>query len=114
MSLDYAADHLTAALRTLATSERPLPERLQEAWDAHVQMLWMQPCLTTDLLREFRDIWGRYTAPSDDRRSTKLRDLTHDELRNAVDDLMALWSRVTVEAARPAGERKLATLTDLA
>ncbi len=28
MSLDYAADHLTGAVRSLATSEDPLAERL--------------------------------------------------------------------------------------
>ena len=70
MSLDYAADHLTAAVRSLATSERLLAERLQIAWDDHVQMVWMKPCLTRDLLREFRDLWRRHTALTDDRQST--------------------------------------------
>jgi hypothetical protein len=46
MSLDYAADHLTAAVRSLARSEYPLAERLQTVWDEHVQMVWMKPCLT--------------------------------------------------------------------
>ena len=76
MSLGYATEHLTAAVCSLAVSEDPLAERLQVAWDQHVQMVWMKPCLTHDLLREFRDLWQRYTAPSDDRRSTKLRALT--------------------------------------
>ena len=79
MSLRYASDHLTAAVRSLATSEGRLDERLQTAWDEHVQMVWMKPCLTRDLLREFRDLWQRYTAPSDDRQSTKLLELTDDE-----------------------------------
>jgi len=83
MSLDYAADHLTAAVRSLATSEYPLAERLQTVWDEHVQVVWMKPCLTRHLLREFRDMWQRYTAPSDDRRSTKLRGLTREELVGA-------------------------------
>jgi hypothetical protein len=114
MSLDYATDHLTAAVESLATSERPLADRLQTAWDEHVQMLWMKPCLTLDLLREFRDFWHRYTAPSDDRRSTKLRALSPDESEQVVHDLVALWHRAAVAAARAIGGEKLATLADLA
>ena len=41
MSLGYAAEHLSAAVRSLAVSEEPLAERLQVAWDDHVQMVWM-------------------------------------------------------------------------
>ena len=33
MSLEYARDHLTGAVRLLATSEDALPARLQAAWD---------------------------------------------------------------------------------
>ena len=50
----------------------------------------MKPCLTRDLLREFRDLWQRYTAPSDDRRSTKLRGLNRKEVVQAIDELVAL------------------------
>jgi hypothetical protein len=114
MSLDYAADHLTAALRSLATSERPMAERLQTAWDEHVQMVWMKPCLTSELLREFRDLWHRYTAPSDDRRSTKLRALTREELVCAVDELVSLTTTVAVASAQASGNERLATLADLA
>jgi hypothetical protein len=39
VSLEYAADHLRAAVKSLAMSERPSQERLQVAWDDHVQML---------------------------------------------------------------------------
>jgi hypothetical protein len=114
MSLHDAADHLTAAVQSMAVSEQPLDERLQIAWDEHVQMLWMKPCLTADLLREFSDLWERYTAPSDDRRSTTLRALSHDESVRAVQEVVALMSR-TVRAALPAtGDEKLATLADLA
>src|SRR3954469_1740614 len=49
MSLDYAAEHLEGAVRSLATGEAPLAERLQRAWQVEVQMLWMKPCLTYDL-----------------------------------------------------------------
>lgn len=112
MSLDYASDHLTAAVRSLATSEDRLAERLQTAWDEHVQMVWMKPCLSRDLLREFRDLWQRYTAPSDDRQSTKLRDLTHDESVAAIEELVSLSDKVAVAAAASPQER-LATLADL-
>jgi len=71
MSFDFAADHLTAAVRSLATSELRLADRLQGAWDEHVQMVWTKPCLTRDLLREFRELWRDYTAPSDDRQRVR-------------------------------------------
>jgi hypothetical protein len=114
MSLAYATDHLTAAVGLLAKSERSLPERLQLAWDNHVQMLWMRPCLTADLLAEFRDLWHRYTAPSDDRTSTTLRDLTNDETETAIDQLIALSARTRVVAAQNPDNVTLATLADLA
>jgi hypothetical protein len=113
MSLEYASEHMTAAVKGLATSESPLQERLQVAWDDHVQMLWMKPCLTAELLREFRDLWHRYTAPSDDRTATKLRDLTGDELKRSIDELVDLSARVTV-AAQSQVDESLATLADLA
>jgi hypothetical protein len=114
MSLEYATDNLIAAVGSLAKSERLLPERLQLAWNDHVQMLWMQPCLTADLLAEFRDIWHRYTAPSDDRTSTTLRDLTKDEMETAVDQLIMLSARTCVVAAQSPDDVTLATLADLA
>jgi len=83
---------------------------LQTAWDEHVQMVWMKPRLTRDLLREFRDLWHHYTAPSDDRQSTKLRDLTHDESRTAIESLVCLANGVAVAAP---GDKQLATLADL-
>ena len=100
MSLDYAADHLTAAVRSLAKSDAPLAVRLQTAWDEHVQMVWQKPCLSRDLLREFRDLWQRYTAPSDDRQSTKLRALTREQSLQAIDELVSLATSVLVAAAR--------------
>jgi hypothetical protein len=112
MALDYASEHLTAAVRAIATSDDPLASRLQAAWDEHVQILWMKPCLTRDLLREFRDLWQSYTAPSDDRRSTKLRELTRDETTTAIERLVALAVAVAVTAATP-GDHELATLADL-
>jgi hypothetical protein len=112
MSLDYSSHHLLAAVKSLAHSEQPVPERLQLAWDEHVQMLWMKPCLTVDLLREFRDLWHRYTAPSDDRQSTVLRRLTPLELRSAVSELVNLSTRTSL-AAWSTPDVPLATLADL-
>ena len=89
-----------------------MAERLQTAWDEHVQMVWMKPCLTRDLLREFRDLWQRFTAPSDDRQSTMLRELTRDESVTAIEELVSLAKKVAVAAAASPQER-LATLADL-
>lgn len=114
MSLDYASEHLTSAIRMLATGEQPLGHRLQEVWNDHVQMLWMKPCLTVDLLRDFRDLWHRYTAPSNDRPSTTLRSMTKEELEGAVEDLLALSTRSAVAASQAPSDVKLATLGDLA
>lgn len=111
-TMDHAANHLSAAVRSLATSEDRLADRLQTAWDDHVQMIWMQPCLTRDLLQEFRDLWRRYTAPSDDRESTQLRELTHDEAAIAIEEVVALASSVVI-AAQAAPDARLATLADL-
>ena len=112
MSLEYASDHLTAAVRSLATSEDQLAERLQTAWDEHVQMVWMKPCLTRELLREFSDLWRTYTAPSEDRQSTTLRELRRDESSRAIERLVSLANKVAVAAATP-GPQQLATLADL-
>jgi hypothetical protein len=98
----------------MAGSEKPLDERLQAAWDRHVQMLWLKPCLTRDLLRDFRDIWRRYTAPSDDRTSSKLRDMSNSELLGAADDLASLCFRVCAAAAVSTDDEQLATLSDIA
>jgi hypothetical protein len=114
MSLDYAREHLAAAVRSLATSEDPLPVRVQAVWDGDVPMLWEKPCLTVDLLGEFRDVWRRYTAPSDDRQATALRELSAAELIAVVDDLMSLLLGTTVAAARSGEDVRLATLADLA
>ena len=112
MSLDYASGQLGAAVRSLATSESALADRLQVAWDEHVQMIWMKPCLTSDLLRRFKGIWERYTAPSEDSRSTALRALSPDELVQAIDELIRLWLDVANEE-RASVDPKLATLADL-
>jgi hypothetical protein len=112
VSLDYASHHLTAAVRSLATSEDQLAARLQTAWDEHVQMVWAKPCLTRGLLREFRDLWQTYTAPSDDRQSTTLRELAPDESVKAIESVISLANKVVAAAATP-GVEPLATLADL-
>jgi hypothetical protein len=77
-------------------------------------MLWMKPCLTVDLLQEFAELWHRYTAPSDDRRSTRLRVLGRDELIRAITELAALSDHAAIAVATARGTEKLATLADLA
>lgn len=98
---------------SLARSEQPVQERLQRAWDDHVQMVWMKPCLTRDLLRDFKDLWEAYTAPADDPQSTKLRSLTPEEAAAAIEALVDLATRTAVEASQP-DQPPLATLRDLA
>ena len=39
MGLDYAAEHLLAAVRSVAVSEGQLRTRLQTAWDESVQLV---------------------------------------------------------------------------
>jgi len=113
MSLEYAAHHLSAAVCSLATSERPLQDRLQSSWDDHVQMVWMKPCLTRDLLREFRDLWQRYTAASDDPMATRLRSLSDDEFVRVAEELLSLATRTSVVGATAPPGEKLAKLADL-
>ena len=112
MTLDYASGHLRDAVLSLARSELPLQERLQRAWDDHVQLVWMKRCLTRDLLRDFKDLWEAYTAPADDPRSTKLRDLNADEASAAIATLVDLATRTEIAVTRP-GQEQLATLADL-
>jgi hypothetical protein len=76
-------------------------------------MVWETPCLTVVLVRDFRDMWRRYTAPSDDRTSTALRDLGPEEVVGAVDEIMSLFLRTAVAAAEAGEGTKLATLADL-
>jgi hypothetical protein len=111
--LDYAIDHLRDAVRTTATAEGSPQQRLQAAWTQSVQMVWMKPCLTAELLAEFRDLWQRYTAPADDPHSTVLRPLDAAECAAAVDDVLALLVDASV-AAQGGGEPRLATMADLA
>ena len=112
MSLEYAAGHLRDSVVSLALSEQPMQQRLQAAWDTHVQMVWMKRCLSRDLLRDFKALWEAYTAPSDDPHSTTLRTLTPDEAAGAAAALVDLSIRTAIAASQPEQEQ-LATLADL-
>jgi len=113
MTLAYAEEHLSAAVRSLAVSEASLQERLQRAWDDHVQLVWEKPCLTRDLLREFAALWERYTAPSSNPRSTILRATGNDELRRAIGELCVLSIRTAIAAAQATPDTQLAKMADL-
>ena len=99
MSLDYASDHLTAAVRSLATSEDRLAERLQTAWDEHRPDGLDEAVLDPRSPAGVRDLWQRFTAPSDDRHSTMLRELTRDESVTAIEELVSLAKKVAVATA---------------
>jgi hypothetical protein len=73
----------------------------------------MKPCLTAELLKQFRDLWHANTAPSDDRTSTKLRDLTKVEQERAIDGLLSMWTG-TLAVASQCPDAALATLADIA
>lgn len=75
-------------------------------------MLWMKACLTRELLGS-SGICGRATpARSEDRRSTKLRELSHEEALMAVERVVGLADRVARAVAAHRAEA-LATLADL-
>src|SRR5688572_1095659 len=100
MALDHAVTHLRGALHTLGTTFGDPFERLQRAWTDDVQMLWMTRCLPDPLNIRFRELWGRCTAPSDDRHATTLRSLDTIEVRTAIDDVIALALDVVAADAR--------------
>jgi hypothetical protein len=77
--IGYAVNQLRTAVLTLAGSGS-LQERLQTAWTGNVQMLWTDRYLPDHLNDRFRTLWERYTAPSDDPRSTILRTMDDREL----------------------------------
>jgi hypothetical protein len=88
MSLDYVANHLVAAVRSVAGSEGPLQTTLEIDWDESVQHVWEEPCLTTDLLARFKRLWDGVTDPAPAPRSTRLRELRASEAVAAVDELI--------------------------
>ena len=114
VSLDYAADHLLAAVQSVAVSEGPLETRLQTVWDESVQRVWEKPCLTTELLARFQALWDSVTDPTAGPRSTRLRQLTTSEAVTAVNELITLAVQTAVTASQAPQDVRLATLADLA
>ena len=90
MGIEYAVEQLSLAATKLASGEQPLADRVQGVWDDHVQLLWTSVYLTADLNERFKAMWQRYTAPSDDPRSTALRVMSAAELAAAADEIVAL------------------------
>jgi hypothetical protein len=113
MSLDDAADLLLAAVGSVAASEGPLQSRLQKAWDESVQLLWEKPCLTVELLAQFKDLWERYTDSTAGPRSTMLQQMSGSEANAVVDELLALAVQTAIAAAQAPRDVQLATLADL-
>ncbi len=90
MGIEYGVEQLTAAVKVLAGGDRPLGERVQSVWTDHVQMLWMSVYLPEDLNERFKAMWARFTAPSDDPRSTALRAMSGEELAGAAAEIVRL------------------------
>ena len=98
--IDYAVAELTAAVKVLATGHEPPKDRLQLAWDTHFQNLWTSVYLPEHLNTRFKEMWKTYTAPSDDRFSTKLRSMDDAELSEAACALVDLAVDTARAAAR--------------
>jgi hypothetical protein len=113
VSLEYAADHLLAAVQSVAVSDGPLQTRLQTAWEESVHHVWERPCLTTELLARFKALWDRVTDATAGPRSTTLRQLTTSEAVAAVDELIALAVQTAIAASQSQDDVRLATLSDL-
>lgn len=90
MAIPIALDKLRAALAVLATGDRPAATRLQAAWDGPVGELWEGIYLPTDLNEQFKQMWADYAAPSEDPRSTALRELTPSEEQAAIRAVVGL------------------------
>ncbi len=97
--MGYALAQLRAAVEGMAGSTEGIQARLQRAWTERLQLLWEDLYLPEALNERFKQLWVRYTAPSDNRRSTRLRELDDDELTAAVAELVALAFDVEVAAA---------------
>ena len=90
MALPIALDRLRTALAMLAAGDGPAAKRLQAAWDGPVGQLWEGMYLPPDLNEQFKQMWAGYAAPSEDPRSTALRELTPDEEQAAIDAVVDL------------------------
>lgn len=90
--LEYAQRQLREALSCLSEESDSRSECLQKAWTRNVQHLWERRYLPEELNERFKEMWHRYTARTDDSRTTKLRDLTPDEVTSAIEELECLAS----------------------
>lgn len=90
MALTIALDKLRAALAVLGTGDEPAATRLQSAWDGPVGELWEGVYLPTDLNDQFKQMWAGYAAPSEDPRSTAVRELTPSERQAAIHAIVDL------------------------
>jgi len=86
------------ALVTIGADDGTPLERLQRAWTDHVQHVWEAPHITGELADRFRALWERYTGPGDDPHRTNLREMSNDEVRAGVTELIEL--ALDVAAAR--------------
>ncbi len=84
MALAYAVQQLTAAVRLLAIGSAFPDQRLQQVWADQVANLRTSVYLPEHPNEQFKQMWARYAAPSDDPRSTVLRDLPAEDQRAAV------------------------------
>jgi hypothetical protein len=100
VSIEYAVEELTAAVKVLAADGADLSTRLQRAWDAHYQNLWTSVYLPEHLNVRFKELWETYTAPSDDRFSTKLREMSDEELAELASAIVQLAVDTASAAAR--------------
>lgn len=90
MALPIALDKLRAALSVLATGDGRAATRLQAAWAGPVGDLWEGMYLPTELNEQFKRMWADYAAPSEDPRSTELRELTPGEEQAAIHAIVDL------------------------
>lgn len=100
MALPNALERLHRALAVLATGDESAAARLQAAWSGPIGELWSGMYLPRDLNDRFKQMWRDYTAPSDDRFSTTLRQLTSDEQRSVVEAVISLAMAIAAADAR--------------
>lgn len=100
MALPNALEELHRALAVLATGDESSAARLQAAWSGPIGELWSGMYLPRDLNDQFKQMWTDYVAPSDDRFSTTLRQLTSDEQRSAVEAVISLAMAIAAADAR--------------
>jgi hypothetical protein len=113
MALAYAVQQLTAAVRLLAIGSAFPDQRLQQVWADQVANLRTSVYLPEHLNEQFKQMWARYAAPSDDPRSTALRDLPAEDQRAAVSASFDLaFATVVADAPKVNSPRPLPTIDE--